>query len=146
MRRVAYLGGQAGAYRDAPNYAGVVWDPESCSGEADGVTKGDATACDDPTTPQVVCALNPAACNTSTINGSGYENIVYWHKKSGVVYVQPGLNIYEDPNPQGSPLGPYPLPALSLGTCGFIFGGGDLSFTGTGTNAAGQIVVPTACN
>jgi hypothetical protein len=146
VRRVAYLGGKAGAYRDAPNYAGVIWDPESCDGENDGVTKGPANSCDDPTTPQIQCALNPLACNTSTINGSGYENIVYWHKKSGVVYVQPGINVFEDPNPQGSPIANYPIPALSLGTCGFIFGGGDLAFTGPNTNSAGQVVVPTACN
>ena len=146
VRRLAYLGGKVGVRRDAPNYTGKSWDPETCSGESDGVTKGSATSCDDPSTPQINCALNPLSCNTSTINGSGYENIVYWHKKDGAVYVQPGVNLYEDPDPQGSPLGPYPLPALSLGTCGFIFGGGDLSFTGPGTNSAGQIVVPTACN
>jgi hypothetical protein len=115
------------------------------------VTKGSATACDDPATPQINCALNPLACNTSTINGSGYENIVYWHKQYGAVYVQPGLNLYEDPDPQASPLvgDYYPIPALSLSTCGFIFGGtatGPLHFTGAGTNSAGQIVVPTACN
>ena len=147
VRRVAYLGGKTdGSHRDAPNYTGVTWDPESCDGEDDGVTKGSATACDDPTTPQIDCLLNPLSCNTQTINGSGYENIVYWYKKIGTVYLEPGLNIYEDPDPQASPIGPFPLPALSLGTCGFVFGGGDLSFTGPGTNPAGQIVVGTACN
>jgi hypothetical protein len=148
VRRLAYLGGKLGAKRDAPNYVGKSWDPDSCSGESDGVTKGSATACDDPSTPQINCALNPLSCNTATINGSGYENIRYWHNKEGAVYVQPGVNVFEDPDPQGSPIGPYPLPALSLGTCGFIFGGGDLSFTaaGAGANSAGQIVVPTACN
>ena len=145
VRRLAYLGGNIGSRRDAPNYTGKSWDPETCSGESDGVTKGSATACDDPSTPQINCALNPFACSTATINGSGYENIRYWHNKEGAVYVQPGLNVYEDPDPQGSPIGPYPIPALSLGTCGFIFGGGDFSFTGPGTNSAGQIVVPTAC-
>ena len=90
--------------------------------------------------------LNPLACNTQTINGSGYENIVYWYKKIGKVYLEPGLNIYEDPDPQASPIGFYPLPALSLGTCGFVFGGAaPLTFTGPSTNAAGQIVVGTAC-
>ncbi len=147
VRRLAYLGGKTdGSHRNAPNYTGKSWDPETCSGESDGVTKGSASACDDPSTPQINCLLNPGSCNTATINSSGYENIVYWHNKEGAVYLQPGLNVYEDPDPQGSPLGPYPLPALSLGTCGFIFGGGDLSFTGPGTNSAGQIVVATACN
>jgi hypothetical protein len=145
VRRVAYLGGNPATHRDAPNYEGVVWDPESCSGESDGVTKGSATACDDPATPQVNCTV-PFACNTQTINGSGYENIVYWHNKYGVVYLEPGLNIYQDPDPQASPLGPYPIPALSLTTCGFVFGGGDFFFTGPGTNSAGQIVVKTLCN
>jgi hypothetical protein len=147
VRRVALLGGATdGRHRDAPNYEGVIWDPDSCDGEDDGVTKGAADACDDPTTPQINCALNPLACNTQTINGSGYENIVYWYKKIGKVYLEPGLNIYEDPDPQASPIGFYPLPALSLGACGFVFGGGDFSFTGPSTNSAGQVVVGTACN
>lgn len=147
VRRVAYLGGKAdGSHRDAPNYDGVLWDPETCSGESDGVTKEEVDACDDPSTPRIDCLLDPLACNTATINGSGYENIIYWHNKSGVVYVEPGLNVYQDPDPQASPLGPYPIPALSLGTCGFVFGGGDLSFNLPGTNSAGQIVVGTACN
>ncbi|TMA36445.1 MAG: hypothetical protein E6J87_00675 [Deltaproteobacteria bacterium] len=148
VRRVAYLGGATdGRHRDAPNYAAVTWDPESCDGEDDGVTKGAANACDDPATPQINCTLNPLACNTQTINGSGYENILYWHMKNGPVYLEPGLNIYEDPDPQASPIGPYPLPALSLGTCGFVFGGAaPLTFTGPSTNSAGQIVVATLCN
>ena len=148
VRRVAFLGSATdGRHRDAPNYAGVTWDPDSCDGEDDGVTKGAANACDDPATPQINCTTNPLACNTQTINKSGYENIVYWYKKIGKVYLEPGLNIYEDPDPQASPLPPYPLPALSLGTCGFVFGGASpLTFTGPGTNAAGQIVVGTACN
>lgn len=148
VRRLALLGGATdGRHRDAPNYAGVAWDPDSCDGEDDGVTKGAANSCDDPATPQINCALNPLACNTQTINGSGYENIIYWYNKIGTVYLEPGLNIYEDPDPQASPIGPYPLPALSLGTCGFVFGGAaPLTFTGPGTNAAGQIVVPTLCD
>jgi hypothetical protein len=148
VRRVALLGGATdGRHRDAPNYAGVAWDPDSCDGEDDGVTKGAANACDDPATPQINCTLNPLACNTQTINKSGYENIVYWYNKIGTVYLEPGLNIYEDPDPQASPIGPFPLPALSLGTCGFVFGGSaPLTFTGPGTNSAGQIVVGTLCN
>jgi hypothetical protein len=90
--------------------------------------------------------LHPLSCNTQTINRLGYENIVYWHNKYGAVYLEPGLNVYQDPDPQASPLGPYPIPALSLGVCGFVFGGGDFAFTGPGTNSAGQIVVKTACN
>jgi len=46
---------------------------------------------------------------------------------------------------------PYPLPALYLGTCGLVFGGGapgdPTRIDGTPlSNSAGQIVVKTACN
>src|SRR5436309_1296401 len=88
----------------------------------------------------------------------------------GTVYTEPGIQIYEDPDPQASPgilslVGldqvkqaltgngndPYPLPALYLGTCGLVFGGGaqgdPTRIDGTPlSNSAGQIVAKTACN
>jgi hypothetical protein len=116
-RRVAYQGGSESApARDVANYGGVEWDPESCGGPDD-----QAEDC-------------------------GGQPISYWHEKNGTTYVEPGIQIYEDPDPQGSPLPPYPLPAIYVGTCGLIVGGGPLQLPASPyTNDAGQIVVPTGC-
>ena len=126
QRHVAYQGGGSGE-RDVSDYDGKTWDPESCSGDDDGSAPGD-TACDDPSTPDK-------------------EDITYWHDQEGTTYVQPGVQIYEDPDPQGSPLGGgYPIPAIYIGTCGVIIGGGDFQMPDSDyTNAAGQWVIPTAC-
>ena len=62
------------------------------------------------------------------------------------VVAQPGVQVYEDPDPQASPIGPYPLPAAYAGTCGVVVGGGDFDFTGApSTNSAGQIGASTGC-
>jgi hypothetical protein len=120
QQKVAYQGGGSGSH-DVSNYDGKNWDPDDCSGETDGA------ACDDPDTTES-------------------EDITYWHNQEGTTYAEPGVQIYEDPDAQASPAGPYPLPALYIGTCGVVIGGGDFVFPPSAyTNSAGQIVIPTAC-
>jgi hypothetical protein len=118
QRRVAYTAGSKNAdTRDAANYEGHTWDPPTCAGPSDGSKD---------------CGGHPMS---------------WWHKKNQTTYVEPGIQIYEDPDPQGSPEGPYPLPALYVGTCGFVAGGGMApAFPASPiTNGAGQLVVETGC-
>ena len=63
------------------------------------------------------------------------------------MYAEPGIQIYEDPDPQGSPIGPwYPIPAFYVGTCGLIVGGGQMAMPESPfTNKGGQFVVSTGC-
>jgi hypothetical protein len=125
QRRVAYRGG-AHSQRHVANYEGKRWDPEGCSGNDDG-SKGNH--CDDP-------------------KKAKSQDIRHWHGQDGTVYVEPGVQIYEDPDPQASPLGPYPLPALYIGPCGVVIGGGPGAqmppspFTNP---KSGQVVLETAC-
>jgi hypothetical protein len=123
QRRTAFDGGNPDvAPRDATNYDGHTWDPEDCSS---------ADPADDPDDP----------------NDCGPDGLQYWHDQNGAVYVEPGVSVYEDPSPNGSPLGPYPIPAFYAGTCGVIAGGGPMAQMPASpvTNGAGQIVIPTAC-
>jgi hypothetical protein len=117
QRRTAYQGDNPDASRDAANYDGKQWDPASCAGPSD--------------TPQ----------------DCGPGGIDHWTKKDGSVYVEPGVQVYEDPNPEGSPIGPYPIPSLYAGTCGVIAGGGTAPAAPASpvTNGAGQLVIPTKC-
>jgi hypothetical protein len=125
-RQVAYQGGGEGE-RDVSNYDGKTWDPDSCSGNDDGSASGGE--CDDASTPGTT------------------EDITYWHNQEGTTYVQPGVQIYEDPDPQASPLGGgYPIPALYIGTCGIVIGGGDFAMPASDlSNASGQWVIQTGC-
>ncbi len=117
QRRVAFQGGNSASSRSVANYDGVTWDPESCAGPSD----------------------SPSDCGTP--NG-----ISDWWAQSGTVYTDPGVQVYEDPNPEGSPVGPYPLPAFYAGTCGVIVGGGSVTVPASPvTNGAGQVFVPTGC-
>jgi hypothetical protein len=117
QRRVAYQGSGSGQ-RDVANYDGKQWDPESCSG---------ATGDD-----------GPASCD-------GHD-LSYWDEQNGTTYVEPGIQIYEDPDPQGSPILMYPIPALYIGTCGLVVGGGNVKAPASPfTNSAGQLVVKTGC-
>jgi hypothetical protein len=86
-----------------------------------------------------------------------------WRKQEAQnVYAEPGVQVYEDPDPQASPLDPvfeagitpqpvlYPIPAAYAGTCGVTAGGGPVAGSlvppGTpGTNSAGQVSVSTGC-
>ena len=117
QQRVAYQGSATdGRSRDVANYEGKQWDPETCGGPSD-------TAAD-----------------------CGGSDITYWHNQEGAVHAEPGVQVYEDPNPEGSPIGPYPLPAVYVGPCGVIMGGGSLQAPASPvTNSAGQVVVGTAC-
>jgi hypothetical protein len=118
QRRIAYKAGRKHAKtRSAADYEGHQWDPPSCAGPSD-----------------------------TTKDCGGKHDLAWWHKRNQTTYVEPGLQIYEDPDPQGSPAGPYPLPALYIGTCGFVAGGGRISFPDSPiTNGAGQLVVKTGC-
>lgn len=117
QRRTAYDGGSDTAPpRDAANYGSYEWDPEACS-------SADSTEAD-----------------------CGPGGIAYWHNKSGDAYVEPGVQVYEDPSPAGSPIGPFPLPAAYVGTCGVIAGGGPAQMPASDfTNDAGQVVIETGC-
>ena len=122
-RRVAYQGGDDDSHRDAADYDGVRWDPETCSGPS--ATKDD---CDDPETK------------------GKREDITYWNDQVGTVYTQPGVQVYEDPDPEGSPEGPYPLPSAYVGTCGAMAGGGPLTAPESPlTNDAGQLDARQGC-
>ena len=117
QRRTMFDGGKKGKARSVANYDGKQWDPDSCSGPDD-----KAKSC-------------------------GGKPLGYWAKKEGKVYAEPGAQFYEDPDPQGSPIGPYPLPAAYVGTCGVVLGGGAAPAAPASpmTNKAGQVVVPTGC-
>jgi hypothetical protein len=118
VRRVAYYAGDKHAKtRDVSNYDGHTWDPPTCAGPSD--SKKD-------------CGGHPMS---------------WWHKRNQTTYVEPGLQIYEDPDPQGSPEGPYPIPSLYIGTCGFVAGGGMApKFPASPiTNRSGQLLVQTGC-
>ena len=59
----------------------------------------------------------------------------------------PGIQVYEDPDPEGSPLGPYPIPSAYAGTCGVVAGGGPLAAPASPlTNDAGQIDLAPAAS
>ena len=63
------------------------------------------------------------------------------------VVAEPGVVVYGDPDPQSSPIGPYPLPAAYVGTCGVTAGGGTAPAAPASpvTNSAGQVSVSTGC-
>jgi hypothetical protein len=83
---------------------------------------------------------------TDSRDDCGGHRLSYWEDEEGTVYVEPGLQIYEDPDAQGSPEGPYPIPAVYVGTCGVVLGGGVLQAPDSPvTNGAGQVVIPTGC-
>jgi hypothetical protein len=116
QQALAYQGGDPAHQRDVANYQGQAWDPETCAGPSDSV----------------------ADC--------GHDGIGFWHRRSPTTYVEPGLQVYEDPSPEGSPIGPYPLPAIAVTTCGVFIGGGPLQVPASPlTNSAGQLAIPTAC-
>lgn len=122
QRRVVYSGQDKKDSRDAADYQGYQPDPATCSGPTD----------------------SKADC--------GGRRLKYYDQRNGTVYAEPGIQVYEDPDPQGSPAGPaYPIPAIYVGTCGLVVGGGDVAGQDVAapdspfTNDAGQLVVSTGC-
>jgi hypothetical protein len=117
-RHAVYQGGGTGE-RDVANYEGKDWDPYTCSsGNLD-----DEMNCFD--------GDHPGGMND-------YRNA------EGTVYAEPGVQVYEDPDPQASPIDPvkelqdgasggdneptlYPLPGTYAGTCGVIVDGAEVS-------------------
>lgn len=151
---------KAGSSRDAANYTGTQWDPYNCSsGGQQPVSKNQPEA-DSPHNCDSSSA-NPSPSGTT--NSSGGED--YWRQQEPTnVNAEPGVQFYEDPDPEGSPATPiYPNPGVYAGTCGVIVGAGGTSSAGdpTGqlptkslalppgtpaTNKAGQLDVdPTGC-
>ncbi|MDQ1373849.1 MAG: hypothetical protein QOJ09_1187 [Actinomycetota bacterium] len=119
QERTAY---QGTGTNDHPvyDYSGKTWDPQSCAGPSD----------------------TTADCS----DGSGTHDITYWEAQDGRVTTEPGVQVYEDPDPQGSPIGPYPLTAAYAGTCGVTVGGGDVQAPASpATNDAGQVHADTGC-
>lgn len=135
-RRVAYQGGDPTTHRSVANYEGVEWDPVDCAGPSDG-SNGNGR-CSSPAHPD--------------------WTLGDWHAHRGTAYVDPGFQFFEDPDPQASPAvfdfvgipaaDPYPLPAIYVGTCGVILGGGPTMTLrpGPGINSAGQFVLSTGCS
>jgi hypothetical protein len=126
-RRTIYQGGGgAGASRDAYNYDGKTWGPYDCS-------SGDAAS--------------EKACSDPAKGGDPGGMNAYRAKEAKNVVVEPGVQVYEDPDPQGSPVLPtslYPLPALYVGSCGVVLGGSAVQVPGG--NSKGQLVVdPAKC-
>jgi len=130
-RRVAFQGGDTTKHRDVFNYEGVEWDPYDCAGPSDSV----------------------ADCQTASHPGWDLGD---WYNQVGTTYIEPGFQIYEDPDPEGSPgvldlvgiprKDPYPLPAVYVGTCGVVIGGGpNGQIHSSNSNSAGQLVLLNAC-
>ncbi|GAC1517546.1 MAG: hypothetical protein NVS1B12_03550 [Acidimicrobiales bacterium] len=134
QRQAVYHGGPKGS-RSVADYGNKQWDPYNCSS---GDLKGEK------------------ACKSGT-----HDSMDAWRRSEAAdVYAEPGVQVYEDPDPQGSPIDPvyeagltpspmlYPIPGAYAGTCGVVAGGGPVlsAPAGTpGTNGAGQVVVSTGC-
>lgn len=140
-REEAYDPGTSGARPNGgsvADYSGRQWDPEGCDGPHDG-----PRYCSDATHPNYTVAD--------------------WDRVNGDPGVDPGFQFYEDPDAQDSPLVfdplmPFPKPAIYVGTCGIILGGGakgslyrlpPSAHPPAGpayVNDAGQLVIPTDCH
>jgi hypothetical protein len=114
--------GGANKSRDVSDYEGKEWDPETCGGPDD----------------------QPEDCGGQTLGD--------WNDKDGATYVEPGVQVFEDGDAEGSPAGPsYPIPAAAVTTCGVFLGGGSLNGQPLAapespvTNSAGQVAIKTGC-
>ena len=121
-RTAIYHGGNNGRSRDAYDYQGKQWDPSGCSGAS---------------------GAEQEACRTKDHPGGMND----WKRDEAQnVYAEPGVQVFEDPDPNGSPLPPYPLPAAYVGTCGVTLGGGAEPMPASPvTNSANQLQVSTGC-
>lgn len=145
-------GGNGQSQRDAYNYQGKTFGPYNCNSGS----VANEQACQDPSQG----GTQPCPSKNSTYDNSCGANY-YRHQDASNVTSQPGVMLYEDPDPQASPALPpqlYPLPAAYAGTCGVVAGGGAVQApasptNGTAaspllsTNGAGQVVAadPTGC-
>jgi hypothetical protein len=119
QRQTLYNGGKNGRSRDAANYEGKAWDPKPCSSGS---------------------AADEQQCGPGGMDA-------WRNAEAQNVYAEPGVQIYGDPDPQASPIGPYPLPGYYAGTCGAVVSPapGQTAPAGAPTNSAGQVVVSTGC-
>jgi hypothetical protein len=109
--------------RNVYDYSSKDWDPEACSSGS----VSDEQHC------------NGGAGHPQNMDG-------YRQAEAKNVVAEPGVQLYGDPDPQASPIGPYPLPAAYVGTCGVTVGGGQADLSGTPvSNSAGQASVSTGC-
>jgi hypothetical protein len=165
-RKLAYRGLNTSIHRDAADYVwsngqNQIWKPYNCAGPSDG--SDGSNVCDVPAMHKQLGAANPC------YNINGYMTLACWNQINGAVWVEPGVQIYEDPDPQASPglidtafsangilpqvysqSDPDPWPAIYAGTCGIVIGGGPNSepthLTLPGTNTAGQYAYQTGCS
>jgi hypothetical protein len=117
-----YNGGKTGQ-RNVYDYSTKQWDPEPCSSGS---------------------VSDEQQCN----GGKGQPHNMDQYRKAEAhnVVAEPGVVIYGDPDPQSSPIGPYPLPAAYVGTCGVTLGGGQAQAPASPiTNSAGQASISTGC-
>jgi hypothetical protein len=135
FRQSLYEGTKHGdSSRNVADYDGKAWDPYTCSSGS----PADENECHD----------------------ADHKNMNdYKAGERHDVHTDPGVQVYEDPDPQASPIDPlyeaglsptpvlYPLIGIYIGTCGVIVGGAPLVPAGTlpMANSAGQLVVPTGC-
>ena len=133
-RRVVYRGGTSG-WRDVYDYQGKRWDPYDCSSGS---------------------SKDEQACHGSRPGDP--QTMDQYRDREKTVYAEPGFQFYEDPDAQSSPIDPtaskgksplYPLPAIYVGTCGVVVGGGSTVVFPSSTpvtNGAGQVAIrPTGC-
>ena len=117
-----YKGGAKGT-RNVYDYSTKNWDPEACSSGS----VSDEQQCD---------GGRHQPHNMDQYRKAEAQNVV----------AEPGVVIYGDPDPQSSPIGPYPLPAAYVGTCGVTLGGGQAQAPASPvTNSAGQLSISTGC-
>ena len=91
----------------------------------------------------------------SNMRYCGNGGMSYWNSTHGTVYDEPGVQIYNDPDPDGdSGDGIYPHPGVYIGTCGIIVGGRPDSnpnafkyptLPSALANPQGQVVFRTGC-
>ncbi|HEY2430861.1 MAG TPA: hypothetical protein VGI06_18135, partial [Acidimicrobiales bacterium] len=113
--------GQGSSSRDVYNYQGKTFPPPSCN-------SGDGTS------------ESPKSCD-------GHPMDYYRQIEAHNVHAEPGVQTYEDPDPQASPAAPFLIPGIYVGSCGVVAGGGPLPAAPASpvTNKAGQLVVSTGC-
>jgi len=147
-RRTLYHGGGGGGKQsDIYNYSGRPDQPVACN---NGSAKSEA-ACQDP--KQGGTQPCPSADNAYDSScGANY----YGQKQASDVTSEPGVMVYDNPDPQTSQNTGGTMPAAYAGTCGVVAGGGQAPPAPklpsqvsplVSANSAGQVVAadPTGC-